>query len=85
MKKLSLVKSIYMSNEVLEKVKLLPSDQQKAVEDFILALLNQHEHLESTKDESLADMRRRNMGWAKGKIWMADDFNETPDDFKDYI
>jgi antitoxin (DNA-binding transcriptional repressor) of toxin-antitoxin stability system len=25
------------------------------------------------------------VGSLKGKIWIADDFDETPDDFKDYI
>ncbi|MCS6988924.1 MAG: DUF2281 domain-containing protein [Chloroherpetonaceae bacterium] len=29
--------------------------------------------------------RFRQAGTAKGKIWMADDFDETPEDFKDYM
>ncbi len=29
--------------------------------------------------------RFRRAGTAKGKIWMADDFDETPEDFKDYL
>ncbi len=28
---------------------------------------------------------RRKPGSAKGRIWMAADFDETPDDFKDYV
>ena len=28
--------------------------------------------------------RRRQPGSAKGQIWMAPDFDATPDDFKDY-
>ena len=31
---------------------------------------------------SLAEKRRRTAGILKGRIWMADDFNETPDCFK---
>lgn len=29
--------------------------------------------------------RRRKPGSAKGRIWMAEDFDETPEDFKDYL
>ena len=29
--------------------------------------------------------RARVPGTAKGEIWMAEDFDETPSDFKDYI
>lgn len=29
--------------------------------------------------------RRRKAGSAKGQIWMAPDFDATPDDFKDYV
>jgi prevent-host-death family protein len=29
--------------------------------------------------------RRRKPGSAKGQIWMAPDFDETPEDFKDYV
>lgn len=27
----------------------------------------------------------RELGFAKGQIWMSDDFNETPEDFKEYL
>ncbi len=36
-------------------------------------------------EEDVAEKRRKNMGRLKGKIWMADDFKDTPEDFKDYI
>jgi prevent-host-death family protein len=29
--------------------------------------------------------RRREPGTAKGKLWIAPDFDETPADFKDYV
>ena len=29
--------------------------------------------------------RRRKPGSAKGQVWMAPDFDETPEDFKDYV
>lgn len=28
---------------------------------------------------------RRRLGSAKGQIWMAEDFNATPDDFAEYL
>jgi len=73
-----------MSIDVLEKVKQLPPDKQKEVEDFINYLLDKYTSV-TARQESIADKRRRNMGWAKGKIWIADDFNDTPEDFKDYL
>jgi antitoxin (DNA-binding transcriptional repressor) of toxin-antitoxin stability system len=28
---------------------------------------------------------KREMGFAKGQIWMSDDFNETPEEFNEYL
>lgn len=69
-----------MSIDVLEKVKQLPFDKQKEVEDFVDYLL--YKYVLDNNEESIAENRKKNFGWAKGKIWMADDFNETPEDFK---
>ena len=74
-----------MSNEVLEKVKLLPPDEQQQVEDFIIGLLQKHDRSKLLKDLPLAERRHLSMGWAKGQIWMAEDFNDTPEDFKEYL
>lgn len=74
-----------MSADVLEKVKQLPPDKQQQVEEFIDFLLSKHQPANTKTKEEIAEMRMRNAGWAKGKIWMADDFNETPEDFKDYL
>lgn len=71
-----------MSTNVLEKVKQLPADKQKEVEDFIDYLLYKYGEDEI---ENVAEKRKKNLGWAKGKIWMAEDFNDTPEDFKDYL
>lgn len=79
-----------MSEDVLQKVKKLPPEKQQEVEDFVDYLLNKYVSEQGKGNngevkEDLAERRKRNMGWAKGKIWMADDFNDTPEDFKDYI
>ena len=72
-----------MSSEVLDKVKQLPLDKQQEVSDFIDFLL--HKYQSGNGQMDLAEKRKNNMGWAKGKIFMAEDFNETPEDFKDYM
>lgn len=34
---------------------------------------------------AIPKQRVREMGFAKGQVWMSDDFNETPEDFKEYL
>ncbi len=72
-----------MNTETIEKLKQLPPDKQQEVDDFVDFLINKYQL--NINGESVGEHRRKNLGWAKGKIWMADDFNETPEDFKDYI
>ena len=43
------------------------------------------ENHSSFQQMSLAEKRRWTAGILKGRTWMADDFNETPDCFKEYI
>lgn len=88
-----------MSTDVLEKLKQLPPEKQQEVDDFIAFLLEKYSLTKGAEneiiekrikskgkaEESAVEKRIRNMGRLKGKIWMADDFNETPDDFKDYM
>jgi len=38
-----------------------------------------------TDAQTSPPIRFRRAGTAKGKIWIADDFDETPEDFKDYL
>ena len=71
-----------MDTTILEQVSKLTFEEQQAVEKFIQDLLSKHS---TTEVETIAEKRRKNMGWAKGTIWMADDFNDTPEDFKDYL
>jgi len=73
-----------MSNEVFENVKRLPADKQQEVEDFINFLATKY-HTESANAKTLADKRRLNFGRLNGKTYISDDFNTTPEDFKDYL
>lgn len=72
-----------MGEQLLEEIQKLPYEQQKEVEDFVEYL--KLKYVTQQKTEDIAEHRRKNLGWAKGQIWMADDFNETPEDFKDYM
>jgi Protein of unknown function (DUF2281) len=74
-----------MSAETIEKLKKLPPDKQKEVEDFVDYLISKYKIEGEEKNGSIADQRKKNMGRFKDQIWMADDFNETPEDFKDYM
>lgn len=74
-----------MSSDVLEKIKLLPPEKQEEIKDFIEYLLSKYNNNTPVTGEALAEMRRQNMGRFRGQIWMADDFKETPEDFKDYL
>lgn len=73
-----------MGEEVIEKLKQLPLDKQQEVDDFITFLIEKYSVARDVA-ETVIEKRQRNVGWAKGKIWMADDFNDTPADFKDYV
>jgi hypothetical protein len=74
-----------MSTTLIEKVKLLPPDKQQELEDYADFLLHKYQRIETKSYEEIAEKRRRNFGNMKGQIWMSDDFNETPEDFKVYM
>ena len=74
-----------MNTTIFEKIKLLPPEKQQEFENYAEYLLQKHEQQLPTDTESLAERRSRLAGRLKGQIWMAEDFNETPEDFKDYI
>ena len=70
-----------MSNDVIEKVKNLPPEQQQEVEDFVNYLLSKY----LVVTTSLNAKKTATLDWAKGKVWMANDFNNTPTEFNDYL
>jgi len=74
-----------MNNFILEKLQKLPPEKQQEVEDFLDYLLDKYVTKDDVDMETIAEQRRKNAGRLRGQIWMADDFNETPDDFKDYM
>ena len=73
-----------MSTQVLDKLKSLPPDKQQEVADFVDFLANKYA-LPKLSREELIEKRSKAFGSMRGQIRMADDFNETPEDFKDYL
>ena len=72
-----------MNSDTIDKLEKLPPDKQKEVEDFVDYLLEKY--VSKNNGIPIAEQRRKNAGRFKGQIWMADDFNETPEEFKDYL
>jgi Protein of unknown function (DUF2281) len=74
-----------MSVETLEifrkKLAQLPVEKQKEVQDFIDSLMAQIQ----IKKEEKGQVNKSGFGALKGTIWMADDFDEPLEDFKDYM
>lgn len=73
-----------MSIDVIEKIKQLPADKQKEVEDFVNFLASKY--ISGTEAaETVENKRRSHIGRLHGKIHISDDFNNTPDDFRNYL
>lgn len=68
---------------ILEKLEALPHSLQTEVLHYIEFLSERY----ATKEESpdLQPKKRGGFGIWKGKIWMADDFDEPLEDMKDYL
>lgn len=74
----TLVKQVVIPNDHRLNLELeLPSDYPTG--DALLTLT--FESREAKRATCLAELR----GKFKGKIWMADDFDATPEDFADYV
>ena len=68
-----------MSYAVLEKkIESLSAAQQQSVFDYVDFLLSKHKQPKTHR-------QKRQAGGLTGEFWMSDDFDETPDCFKDYM
>ena len=69
-----------MSSTLLEKIASIPKEKEKEVEAFLDSILAE------AKKDSEQDKRKPVFGSGKGMIiYMADDFDEPLEDFKDYM
>ncbi|HRN36043.1 MAG TPA: DUF2281 domain-containing protein [Flavobacteriales bacterium] len=64
------------AQDLFVKINSLPEDIRKELEEYVDKLLKR------LKKEPKA---KRPIGLMKGKIWIADDFDEPLEDFKDYM
>nr|WP_294901196.1 DUF2281 domain-containing protein [uncultured Pedobacter sp.] len=64
------------TNEIFEKVMLIPKNYQQEVVDFIL---------EKKAKNNAISSNQRSLGLLKGKMKMSASFDETLDDFKSYM
>ena len=73
-----------MSNaDLFVKINSLPADLRKQVIDFVEFLLKRKNAPEPSEGDS--DRKKPIAGLLKGKIWIADDFDEPLDDLKEYM
>jgi hypothetical protein len=73
-----------MSSDFMDKIKKLPLDKQREMEDFLDYLITKYTR-KSEGPVYVASNRKENLGWASGKVWISADFDKTPEDFKDYM
>ena len=76
-----------LQQEALRTVELLPNDKLPTLIAFA-RFLRQADPLEPEADSSadtLAQKRRSVAGILRGQMRMAEDFDETPDIFKEYL
>ena len=78
-----------MPYAVLEqKLRLVPESEFDFVSqilDFVLSRNSKSEKVNVEKKEKSEKKFYRQPGILKGEIWMADDFDETPDCFAEYM
>lgn len=65
-----------------EAVSLMENISEEDAEEIVVFLKS---YLEKKKDKETKKSVIRKLGGYKGKVWISDDFDETPDCFKDYI
>ncbi|MEO8734171.1 MAG: DUF2281 domain-containing protein [Flavobacteriales bacterium] len=71
------------SADLFVKIESLPADLRKQVTDFVEFLLKRKAAPEGGENDS--ELKKPVPGLLKGKIWIADDFDEPLDDFKEYM
>ena len=76
-----------LQQQALRAVQLLPEEKLPALIEFA-QFLNQAGRMAQTvpaQPSALSEQRRSLSGILKGQVRIAEDFNETPDVFKEYL
>ncbi len=73
-------------SEILQKLDELPFEAQQEALNFIEMLVARYvdPQLEPQSEDEPPKRRRLAGAWA-GKVWMADDFDEPLEEFKEYM
>ncbi|WP_294430575.1 DUF2281 domain-containing protein [uncultured Treponema sp.] len=76
-----------MPYAVLEqKLRLVPESEFDFVSQILDFVLSRNSKPEKANAETKEEKKAiRKLGQWKGQVWMADDFDETPECFKDYV
>ena len=75
-----------LQQEALRVVRLLPDEKLPALIAFARFLTQSDFHRDAASPDADTLTRRRAVaGILRGKVRMANDFNETPDIFKEYV
>jgi len=71
---------------IVEKLETLPESLQTEVLHFIEFLSERYaEKVQKPEDSASPQKKRHGFGIWKGKVWMAEDFDEPIEDMKDYM
>lgn len=71
-----------LETTILENLEKLPDSLKQEVLHYTEFLVEKHaKQLQQEQPQK----KKRKAGLLKGKIWMADDFDEPLEDFKDYM
>lgn len=75
-----------MPYAVLEqKLRLVPESEFDFVSQILDFVLSRNSKSEKASVENKEKNAIRKLGQWKGQVWIADDFDETPECFKDYV
>lgn len=74
-----------LEQQATQAIRTVPKDKLQILIEFahFLSLPSRSVNLEA--DRAKVNQKRSILGRAKGKIWMAEDFDETPECFKEYV
>lgn len=77
---------VSMPYAVLEqKLRLVPESEFDFVSQILDFVLSKNSKSEKASVENKEKNAIRKLGQWKGQVWIADDFDETPECFKDYV
>ncbi|MBQ3837411.1 MAG: DUF2281 domain-containing protein [Treponema sp.] len=70
-----------------KKLRMVPESEFDFVSRFLDLVLSRNSNTAPAKAKAKKTEKKsiRQLGQWKGKVWIADDFDETPDCFKEYV